>query len=398
MKRLLIVLAGLLLVAGLGAGYWLLAGDEGAEKSPRNASDEASEVMQASDEEGEDSGETSIPVNVVAAEVGSVSTYLTASANLVPEDEVKVLAEAEGRVTKLLVEEGDRVEAGQLLAALLHDDAEIEYNKAELKAANARMAYERGSRAAEQELISREESDKIEMDHRIAQQELAEARWTLEKTEIRAPFAGRVTWRNVTLGQHIRPGDELFTVTDFDPLVSRIYLSERDVIELQEGREVDIALRADESVRFRGRICRISPVVDTATGTVKVTIEAIDPPHEVRPGGFVIIDIVRETHADTLVLPRQAVIRELQSAHVFVAKDGTAEKREVRVGLEEEANLEILSGLVAGERIVVAGQGSLKNGSRIKVLADGDASASAADEADDRRAAVNPTDRADSRS
>jgi membrane fusion protein (multidrug efflux system) len=372
MKRTLFVLAVLIAMGGAAAGlYYFSAATSGeTEAETADASTGSEEIIPASDAaEGEDEdAEAAVPVNVIEVAVGSVSTYLTATANLVPEDEVKVLAESEGRLTRLLVEEGDRVEADQLLATLLRDEAEIVYNKAKLKASNAESAFERAQSMARESLIAREEVDKITMDHRIAQQELAEARWILDKTEIRAPFDGRLTLRNVTLGQHVRPGDELFVVTDFDPLISRIYLPEKDVLSLEERREVQITLKADENVHFRGRIRQISPVVDTATGTVKVTVEAIDPPAAVRPGGFVIIDIVRETHAETLVLPRKAVIRELQSAHVFVAKDGKAEKRSVSVGLEEDVNLEILSGIAAGEQIVVAGQGGLKNGSPIKIL------------------------------
>jgi membrane fusion protein (multidrug efflux system) len=177
-----------------------------------------------------------------------------------------------------------------------------------------------------------------------------------------------LTKRNINLGQHVRPGDELFVVTDFDPLISRIYLPEKDVLPLKEGRQVDITLKADESVRFRGHIRQISPVVDTATGTVKVTVAAIDPPAVVRPGGFVTIDIVRSTHANTMLLPRDAVIRELKRAHVFVVRENVAEKRNVTLGLEEKDKLEILDGVIAGELVVVAGQGGLKDGSRIKIL------------------------------
>ena len=88
----------------------------------------------------------------------------------------------------------------------------------------------------------------------------------------------------MTVGQHIRPGDELFMVTDFDPLVARIYLPEKDILGLAEDRPVRIQLQADEDVEFEGRIRQISPVVDVATGTVKLTIEAIRPPRSVRPG------------------------------------------------------------------------------------------------------------------
>jgi membrane fusion protein (multidrug efflux system) len=366
MKKIALFAVVLVVLGATAAGliYYMVETASNTSEEPSDAADSGEDSEGDEDEDGD----AAIPVEVVGVSSGSVSTYITATANLIPEEEVQVLAEAEGRVTRLLVEEGDRVKAGQLLAALLRDEAEILYNKAQLKAANAEMAYERAERMHRENLIAQEEHDKTTMDHRIAQQELAEAEWRLDKTEIRAPFAGRVTKRNITLGQHVRPGDDLFTVTDFDPLISRIYLPEKDVLPLKEGREVDITLKADDSVRFRGRIRQISPVVDTATGTVKVTVAAIDPPAIVRPGGFVTIDIVRATHANTLMLPRDAVIRELQRAHVFVVQDDVAEKRSVTLGLEEKDKLEILDGVEAREMVVVAGQGGLKDGSRIKIL------------------------------
>ena len=394
MKRTLLVLALLLVLGGAGASLiYFQAGTDGSsvaddaaesqestQDSENGTNDESTETEAedaagdtdpdpSTDGESEDEEEeTAVPVNVTEVSVGAVSTYITATANLVPEDEVTVLAESEGRVARLEVEEGDRVRQGQILATLSQDDEEIAHQKAMVKAANAEMALERAQRMHDEQLIAQEEYDRIVMDHSIAQQELEEAKWRLSQTEIRAPFDGRVTWRNVTLGQYIRPGDELFRVTDFDPLISRIYLPEKDVLTLDAGRPVEITLKADEAVRFAGRIQRISPVVDTATGTVKVTVEAIEPPSSVRPGGFVIVDIVRETREDTLVLPREAVIRELKSAHVFVVKDDVAEKRSVDLGLEEDEQLEVVGGLEPGELIVVAGQGSLKDGSKVKIL------------------------------
>jgi membrane fusion protein (multidrug efflux system) len=174
----------------------------------------------------------------------------------------------------------------------------------------------------------------------------------------------------VQVGQNVRPADELFQVTDFDPLIARIYLPERDVLGMAAGREVRIALNADDSIRFDGRIRQISEVVDTATGTVKVTVEATERPGVVRPGSFVSVHIVRESRAEAILVPREAVLRELQTAHVFVAGEETAEKREVVLGLEEGAVIEAISGLEVGERVIVAGQGGLKEGSPIKVLGD----------------------------
>ncbi len=319
-------------------------------------------------ETGEDKAKAPVPVEVAEISSGTVSAYISATANLVADNDVKVLSEIEGRVSRLFVEEGDPVRQGQPLVTLVRDDQEILLKKAELREANAKLGYDRARDLVDKELISREEFDKLTIEYEIARQELAESQWNLEKTTIRAPISGRLTGRMTQVGQHVRPGDELFQVTDFEPLIARIFLPERDVLALTAGREVRIRLNADDGVRFGGAIRQVSPVVDTATGTVKVTIEARNPPPAVRPGSFVTIDIVRETRPGALLLPRESVLRELQKAHVFVAREEKAEKRPVTLGLEEGPWIEALSGVAAGDRVIVAGQGGLKDGSPIKVF------------------------------
>ncbi len=346
------------------------------EASTAEDSADTSETAEATadsgeEKEGEEEGDdakTPVPVEVAAVSEGTVSAYISSTANLVAENEVKVLSEVEGRVLTLRVEEGDWVKNGQVLATLVRDDEQIAFKKAQLKETNARAAFDRAKELVDRELISREEFDKLTIDYEIAGQELAEAEWALKKTTIVAPFSGRVTARMTQLGQHVRPGDELFQVTDFDPLIARIYLPERDVLGLEEGRTVQIRLDAADQVSFAGRIRQISPVVDTSTGTVKVTVEATEPPNEVRPGSFVSVNIVRETHPEAVLLPREAVLRELQKAHVFVAEDDIAEKRSVTLGLEEGDLVEVISGVEAGDQVIVAGQGGLKDGSAVKIL------------------------------
>jgi len=334
-----------------------------SEATEQNATEAAENEAEPAEDE-----EIAVPVEVAEVTTGAIASYISATANLVAEDQVKVLSEAEGRVERLLVEEGDSVTKGQVLAVLVQDEAKIAMSKVELKASNASAALERAKGTRDQGLISAEAYDALKMEYDVARQEVAEAEWQLAKTVIRAPFSSRVTERFVTLGQHLRPGDELFTVADYDPLVARIYLPERDVFELEEGREVRIALAANAEISFTGRIRQIAPVVDTATGTVKVTVEAVRPPAGVRPGAFVSIGIVREQHPTALLLPRESVIRELRAAHVFVTEDDTAVKKAVELGIEEGDLVEVLSGVAEGDMVVVAGQGGLDDGQKIKTL------------------------------
>lgn len=331
--------------------------------------DKADKAKKGEKGEGEEAEEeTLIPVEVASVDSGSVAAYITSTANLVPEQDVKVISEAEGRIERLMVEEGDLVRAGQPLVVLRDDDVTIALQKAEAKLANAKMAFERAEQMKAQELIASQDYDKTAMEYRVAKQEVAEAQWSLSKRTIRAPFDGQITERFVDLGQNVKMADPLFQIASYQPLVARIFLPEREVIGLEVGREVRLALAADDSIRFTGRIQKISPVVDTATGTVKVTVEATEKPKEVRPGGFVTVRVVREQRDDVLVVPRESVIRELDKAHVFVADGETATKKEVKVGMEEGDRVEITEGLNTGEQVITAGQGGLKDGDKIKVL------------------------------
>ncbi len=351
------LIAAVAMVVALGGVYAVYAAKSGA-------SDEA---KAADKKDGEEKAEPApIPVDTAEVHRQAVASYISATANLVPENEVKVLAETEGRLAHLEVDEGQRVAKGQVLAELAQGDVPMALEKAKVRLQNAQVEYERTSKLADEGLVSPADRDQAVMDLGVAKQELAEAEWRLEKTLIHAPFSGQVTKRSTQVGQDIRLGDELFTVANFDPLVARIYLAEKDVLSLDPGRPVRIVLKADEDVQLAGRIRQISPVVDTATGTVKVTVEAIRPPAQVRPGSFVRVDVVKDRRPDALVVPREALVRELQKTYVFVAEDGIAHKREVTVGIEEGPVVEAAAGLAAGDRVIIAGQGALKDGSPVK--------------------------------
>lgn len=376
-KVVIPIVVAIVVIASLIAGGVMLrsksskaAGSTGAEGGS-DAADQNRNRGAAVGGKGKDGNgkeKAPVPVSVATIATAPISSYISATANLVAENEVKVLSEAEGRVASLMVEEGNLVRKGQPLVQLVRGDAEMAVAKARVRAGNAKVGYERAREIFQKGLMSQGDYEKATMEKEVAGQELAEAEWRLSKTTIRAPFDGMITLRSVTTGQHVRPGDVLFTITDFDPLVARIYLPEKDVISLKEGREVRLTLRAADQVHFAGRIRQISPVVDTATGTVKVTVEARQTPEMVRPGAFVAVDIIKATKPGATLVPREAVLRELQESHVFVEESGVAKKRPVTLGIEEGDRLEVLSGVRPGEKVIVAGQGGLKDGSPVKVL------------------------------
>ncbi len=321
------------------------------------------------DEEKKDE-KSPVPVEVTEARIDEISSYITATANLTAENEVQVLSESEGLVSRYNFQEGDRVSRGAVLATLVGDEQQIILDKTRARAENARAAHARAQELWSAELISKTEFDKTAMERRVTDQELAEAEYRLSKTVIRAPISGVVSLRQVQLGQHLRPGDQIYTITDFDPLIADIFLPEKEAMLLTQGREVKLVPKADPSLSFPGRIRMVSPVVDRQTGTVKVTVETSGVPEAVRPGSFVQVNIVKQTRNGSVLVPRESVIRELSSAHLFIVRDGKALRREVKLGIEEGDLVEVLEGVKPGDQVIVAGQGGLKDDASIKVLSD----------------------------
>lgn len=356
------------LVRGLVLGGALAVAAGGAIAVGAIGNAKPAEAAEAAEDET-DAEEASVPVEVTEASRHDLTAALVATANLVPKDQVNVLSESEGRIARVAVEEGDWVREGDVLVVLDRREAEIAHGTAALKAESAELAYDRAVAASAEGLISSEQLDAARTEHEVAQQSLAEAQWRLDKTTVRAPFTGRVTARTATVGQHVRPGDALYELASWNPLIAEIFLPERDVMALQVGGEATLRLASATDVSFAGQIERISPVVDTATGTVKVTVHAVRPPSEVRPGAFVAVEIPRDRREGVIAVPRDAVIRQLRQAHVFVtAEDGTAARREVHLGLEQGGLVEVTEGLDAGDIVVVAGQGALKDGAKVKIL------------------------------
>jgi membrane fusion protein (multidrug efflux system) len=360
------ILGMLATVAALSMGAVVVGLSLGAADEPAKSADGSGDATSDMDASEPDVPRKPVAVETVA--LGEIADRIQATANLVPERQVTVLAETTARVDEILAEEGDTVEKGAVLAQLERREAEIALRGAKVKAKAAARDLERAEKMLAEGLMSPEEYDAKQLEHETAQQQLDEAEWALEKTTIRAPFAASVTERLIEPGQHVRSGDRLFSVADFEPLVAEIHVPEEDAAFLDIGQPVTLTPRALPEQSFSGRIQRLSPMVDTETGTVTVRIEARDVPVGARPGAFVTVTTERERRVNVPVIPKRAVIREIGTAFAFVASDGKAERRELRVGLETDGTYEVLGGLEAGESVVVTGHGNLRNGTPLEIV------------------------------
>jgi membrane fusion protein (multidrug efflux system) len=320
----------------------------------------------------DDRAEEAVPVDVIALERGTIESALRFSATLEAERDVQVFAEAQRRVVELRVEEGDPVRAGGLLIRLQDDEQRSALNKAEIELRQATREYDRQNNLYRRKLVSEQVFNDAADAFDRAQIAVEDARRSLTYTEVRSPIDGIVTERLINVGDHVTLNQPLFRIVDFDSIVARIYVPEKELPALAVG--LDARLRADAigGAEFVGAVDRIAPVVDPGTGTVKVTV-ATPRQRGLRPGMYVEVELVTAVHEDALLVPKRAVVYDNDQLFVFrLGEERRVERVKIQPVLEDADNIEPGTDLMAGDLVVVAGQASLKDGALVRLPGDPD--------------------------
>jgi membrane fusion protein (multidrug efflux system) len=318
-----------------------------------------------------------IPVETAVPTRSDVYAMYSGTAPVEAFADAVVIAKVGGEVRKILVEEGDSVKAGQILAKLDGDRLRLEKTQADANLQKLKRDYQRNVDLSKRGLISTGDFEKIkyEMDALEASYNLASLEYSY--TEIRAPIAGVISERFIKVGNTIEVNAPTFQVTSLEPLVSYLHVPEREYRQIRTGQSASIRVDAIPEAEFVATVARISPVVDPDTGTFKITIEVIDPSRRLKPGMFGRVSIVHDMRANALQVPRSAIIDESGTTSVFVIEDSVAHERQVVTGYSQQGLVEITEGLRDGENVVTVGQAGLKQGAKVTVINAADNSESA---------------------
>jgi membrane fusion protein, multidrug efflux system len=309
---------------------------------------------------------TAVPVEVTPVERRDMASYIETNGTLEAEAEVDLVARTSGPIVELLAEENMTVREGQLLARLDQREIRARLEIAQVNLAEAQTAFARAEALQRASLLSSEEFEQARSRLDSARAEALGNEIQLGYTEIKAPFAGLIVRRYVKFAENVAVNQPLFRLSDFDPLLCPIQVPERELPRLATGQKAYVTVDSWPGERFAASVLRVSPVVEAATGTVRVTLE-MEAQGKLRPGMFGSVFLQTDTHEGVLAVLRKALALDSIGDAVFVAQDGTAVRRDVTLGVREGDLVEVVAGLGEGDLVVTVGQDSLSDGTPISV-------------------------------
>jgi membrane fusion protein (multidrug efflux system) len=312
------------------------------------------------------------PPQVVVAEVRKEPFVdrVEALGTLRANEMVVLTANATELVTKIHFDDGQRVQAGDVLVEMSGDEERAQLAEARAAAEEARSQYERVRPLAAQGTAAKSQYDERRREWETAQARVAVVESRLADRTIRAPFAGVVGLRKLSVGALVRPGDPITTLDDDGVMKLEFTVPATYVDTLQPGLAIVAKARAYGSREFHGQVRSVDSRVDPVTRSIQARAEIPNPDRALRPGMLMTVVLMKNPR-EALVVPESAIVSSGRKSHVFrVDADAgnRVQRREVEVGARRAGEAEIRAGLVAGELVVVHGTQRVRDGQVVQVV------------------------------
>ncbi|NYT43967.1 efflux RND transporter periplasmic adaptor subunit [Alcaligenaceae bacterium] len=343
------------IAVGVGSTYWLVR-QESALPTPaiaaasRAPANNAAVVVETA------------PVVEIALPRG-----VSAVGTLRSEDSVMLRPEITGRIAEINFDEGGRVKKGQVLVKLDDSVVRAQLQQAEANLSLASSQHRRAQELTKQGFISKQARDEAASQLKVQQAAVALARAQLEKTAILAPFDGMVGLRNVSVGDYVSPGIDLVPLESIDPLKVDFRIPEQFLGLVHVGIGLTLSFDALPSQQREGKVDAISPLIDVGGRSILLRATVPNTDDALRPGMFARVRL-QFTDDKGLVVPETALVPSGEAQYVYRVKDDRAERVVVQVGLRRGGQVEIVSGLQAGDVVMTSGLQKVTDGAAVRVL------------------------------
>lgn len=297
-----------------------------------------------------------LDVEVAIARAERVAREVSATGHIEAVQSIEVRPEVEGRIVQILVREGAMVSAGTPLFKI--DDAELRAHVARATAERdlARQTLERSRQLLAEQAASRSDLERAEAMARASEAQLELLTLRLARTTVRAPFTGLVGQRRVSVGDNVTPATALVGLQTSNPQRVVLNIPERHAGELRGGQTLSFSVAAYPGVRFAATVDFVDPVVSATARTLTVKALAPNPRGRLRPGMFTEARVATSSPVAAIIIPEQALMPAVGGGHsVWVVVENSAALRQVQLGARRAGEVEVTSGVAAGEQVVIGG-------------------------------------------
>ncbi len=308
------------------------------------------------------------PITVSQVEKKEVSNDIELVGTIVGENDVRVISEAQGKITGIFANVGDYKQAGAVIAQLDDELKESAYQTAQVNFEKSKKDFERYSVLYKNKSVSDVQYEQSKLAYYNAQSQFVAAKKEYENTKITAPISGIVTSRDVDMGTYVSKNMPVANIVDISRLKVKVGVAEKDVFSLSKGDKVTVTTNVYPGVQFTGTISTISDKGDQAHN-YQVEISLVNSKeHPLKSGMFGKVSFVSKASEPRLIVSRDALLGSIKNPQVFIVENGIVHLQNITVGSTYNNNLEVLKGLNSGDKVVVNGQNNLEENTAVYVI------------------------------
>lgn len=309
---------------------------------------------------------SSAVLNAIIAKSQKFDNVISVSGSIEANEQVSIRSEIPGLVREIYFQEGTLVSKGAILLRIDDRELKAQLIQAETKEKLAFEVERRASKLLAAEAISQEEYDNslAELKSLQAQSQLIKAQ--LSKTEIRAPFSGKIGLRSISVGAYITPTTDIANLVSINPVKIDFSIPEKYANRVKVGTRLDFTVSGKNTV-MEATVYAIEPSIDMNTRTLLLRAKADNRSESLLPGTFANIKLPLESIQNAILIPTEAVVPVLKGKQVFVYENGKAIAKDVETDIRTDKDVLVTSGIKVGDTVLISGLMSLRTDQEVKI-------------------------------